>query len=543
LSLPEFEERLRRANERALAGIKPDTDGISREVAKLRRWLNDDRELRAPSEHLQAAVLRFRSFGGKQEFSFAELRLVCAASAMTILLGGKSFCLLTDRDLLADLLRQVSMFESEPRRLRRLFRGLLNCYFSTDPSESQVKGEGWEQLRSFLRQQVVRLGAGSTQPRWVEIIQEHRNLLDSEPCLRYADALLRNDRTEFNQIESELAISGASWIGRKIVWSLVKAAVKLDDARFSEHIARLLNQFEEARYASLLDECLAELLERYCRGKGQSAHAELFGFAVRHWKNPWLATNSGRWGRVSESTRKAVTAWLKLDLIQQFFELLASDGNGDRRRLEFWIKYHECMDDMYFALGSHARKHPSKEFRELRHRLIGRVKSLSGAGSPDNNAFLICFGDYIVVEFGNAGNACYVYQRSAGLTFSLESAQEIVAKDLKSPDNVLWLSHKDNVHGYRKWEQRFEARLYAGIQVRISPTQLPAPWGFGVVYDSFSPSLLNAFTNAFGCSYHDRRGDGGSELITIGTNHELAAKQLHSWGFRLAGSNDHWYRY
>jgi hypothetical protein len=542
LSLPDFEEQLRTANMAALANITSDTSGIRREVAKLRKWLNDDREAQTRSDHLQAALLKFRSCGGKEEFAFPELRLVCAASPVTIMLGGKAFCLLADRDLLTLLLRQVSSYDEEPRRLRRLFRGLLNCYFLTDPDESSLKAEGWNRLASFLRERVHRLSAGSTQPRWVEVIQEHRNLLEPEPCLRYADDLLRGDKTEFSLIESELAIGGSSWIGRKVVWSLVKKAVEFDDAQFSRFLPGLLEKLEQERYASLLDECLAELLERHCRGHSKPACVELFAFAVRHWKNPWLAINAGRWGRVSEATRHAVAAWLKLDLIQQFFELLASDGKGDRRRLEFWIKYHECMDDMYFALGTHARRHPSKEFRELRNRLMGRVMSLSGAGGPDNNAFLMCFGDYIIVEFGNAGNACYVYQKSTGLPFSLEPSQELVGRGLKCQSNVLKLLHKDNVRGHGTWEQRFEASLYTDLQIRLSPSQIPAPWSFGQVYNDFSPNVLSAFCAAFNCTYQDRSGYGGLEWVTVGSNLELAAKQLKSWGFRRSTSPIQWYR-
>jgi hypothetical protein len=542
LSLPDFEEQLRTANVAALAGITGDTSGITREVAKLRKWLNDNREAHIRSDHLQAALLKFRSCGGKEELAFPELRLVCAASPMTVMLGAKPFCLLADGDLVTQLLWQVSRFDAEPRRLRRLFRGLMNCYFGTDPEESAQKAKGCNRLGTFLRERVDKLSAGATQPRWVEIIQEHRNLLESEPCSRYADDLLCGNNTEFSLIESELSIGGSSWIGRKVVWSLVKRVVELDDARFSHLLKGLLEKLEQKRYASLLDGCLAELLERYCRGPAKPAHLELFAFAVRHWKNPWLAINAGRWGRVSAATRNTVAAWLKLDLIQQFFELLASDGNGDRRRLEFWIRYHECMDDMYFALGSHARRHPSKEFCELRTRLMGRVMNLSGAGGPDNNAFLMCFGDYIIVEFGNAGNACYIYQRSTGLPFSLESSLEVVGKDLKCQSNVLKLFHKDNVHGYRTWEHRFEASLYMDLQIRISSSQLPAPWSSGHVYSGFSPNVFVAFCNAFGCTCQDRRGEGGLEWVTVGRNLELAAKQLNSWGFRRSAFGNQWYR-
>jgi len=541
VSLLDFEARLRAANFAALATFKIDTSGIRAELGKLRKWLNVDRELSAPSAHLQMALLRFRQAGGTPECPFADLRLVCAASPISIPVGGATFCLLEQLDLLASLLRQVEFFQGDPRRFRRLYRGLLNCYFKIDPLENRARGEGWERLRCFLRDHVDYLGTGSIQPRWVEVIQEHRNLFDSEPCSRYSRELLRGNNAEFAQVESELAIGGSSWIGRMIVLSIVKAAVDLEDSQFNSHIPALLEKIEQERYASLLDLCLAQLLERYCRGTGKPPHANLFGCAVRHWKNPWLATNAGRWSRVSEATRKIVSAWLKLDLIQQFFELLASDGNGDRRRLDFWIRYHEVMDDMYFALGSHARNQPSREFQELRRRLLGRVLTLKEAGGPDNNGFLMCFGDYIVVEFGKAGNACYVYRRSE-LPFSLESSDELIAKQLKNPTNVLKLFHKDNVHGHTTWEGYFDAELYARIGVPPPGGRLPEPWHSNRVYCSSSPSLLNMFCLAFEGTYQNRRSDGGSERIKMEQYVEIAAEQLRAWGFSPGRSNTDWHR-
>jgi EH_Signature domain len=543
VSLLDFEDRLRAANFAALAAFKTDTSGIRAELGKLRKWLNGDRELRAPSAHLQIALLRFRQAGGAPECPFADLRLVCAASPMSIPVGGATFCLLEQLDLLASLLRQVKIFQADPRRFRRLYRGLLNCYFITDPSENRAKGEGWERLRCFLRDHVDCLGTGSIQPRWVEVIQEHRNLLDTEPCLRYSRDLLRGNNSEFAQVESELAIGGSSWIGRMIVLSIVKAAVALDDSQFNSHIPALLEKIEQERYASLLDSCLAQLLERYCRGTGRPPHANLFGCAVRHWKNPRLATNAGRWGRVSEATRKTVFAWLKLDLIQQFFELLASDGNGDRRRLDFWIKYHESMDDMYFALGSYARDHPGRDLRELRSRLTGRGMSLTGAGGPDNNAFLMCFGDYVIVECGNSGSACRVYRRSAGLPFDLDRDGKVTGKQLREDDlTVLWLQHKDGIKGYRSWESRFEFSLLTLFRIRRAPDTMPDPWGRGGLLSSCSTSELSSFCTAFGCGYEDNRKLGGCEWIGVPAGNKVAEDQLRLWGFVLSTARQKWWR-
>ena len=531
MRLVDFQDRLRLANNLATSVIHIDTAGIQGEIRKLKKWLGAERELRATSNQMQTALLEFRNCGRAEQPSFSNLRLICNAAGTILPVGGRSFCLLEESDLFGLLLQYVGCFGEQPRLFRRLFRGLLNCYFSSDPDEVPRQSQMWEVLRNFLRENLSKLGTGTVQPRWVDTIQDHNNLLEMDPCIRYGRDLLNGNDAQFKTIELELGIGGSSWIARKIVWSHVRAAAELEDARFAQVVPSILEMIELGKHASLRDQCLAALLERHCARSANAPNVALFTFAVRYWQNPWLPTNIAKWGRVSSTVKNAISAWLKLDLIQQFFEMLANDGNGDRRRLDFWIQYHDVMGDMYFALGSYARKHASKEFRELRSKLFGCELYLTGAGSPDNNAFMMCFGDYVVVEFGNPGNACYVYRRSNGLPFALEWKKEVLAKQLKDKSRIDWLQHKDNVRGFATWEERFESELYIEYRIRPSLEALPAPWRTGKCYSTCTANTLAAFCEAFGLSYSDNREGGGIALVTVSGKHELAEKQLRTWGF------------
>ena len=191
-----------------------------------------------------------------------------------------------------------------------------------------------------------------------------------------------------------------------------------------------MRTIDDKRFATLRDEILAGLIERYHRCKAADVHKELCDFAVAAWKNPWLPLNEMAWGRVSNAARQMISNWLKLDLIFEFFNLLAEDGRGDRSRFEFWRRYLEQIDDMYFVLGSRTLNSTDPNIRALRRKLEGRLMHLTGT-EPANNAFIMRIGNALIVEFSRSGNATYTYT-SYQLPFSLEGVQSNDIDDLKS---------------------------------------------------------------------------------------------------------------
>jgi hypothetical protein len=201
--------------------------------------------------------------------------------------------------------------------------------------------------------------------------------------------------------------------------------------------------------------------------------AGLRDFAVAHWGNPWLTLNRAKWSLVANDAREMIAGWLKLILIQQFFGLLAVDGTNDTRRLKFWESYHDSIDDMYFALGNTARWHRGADFQDIRKKMAGRLLNLHSAGPPDNNAFIMCIANYVVVEFGMTGNACYIFKRNQ-LPFGLDGDIAGNSTALKHPHFVERLLHKD---GTFEWERKFQATLVSlmRMQPRSQPIRSDVP--------------------------------------------------------------------
>ena len=541
-ALNDLLQALSAINGQAFQGLHFDQRPIEREIEQLKHWLSSSGEAQPSVDLIQAALKRFQATSTLTNLK--EVRLVCRGVATPI--GNSPVSVIDIRRLFPALLEEVSQYLGEPRKFRRCYRGLLSSYFAFDPvavggREDPLKN--WEQLRLYLLKHLPDIQTTGTDPDWVRVIVEHRNLLTEQPAERYGRDFLAGQIEQFAEMETQLGISGASWLGRAVVLAMVQAATQLDDAGFKQHLPRLLQMLEEPRHASLLDNCLAQLLERYARMATLVMHPALCNFAVAHWKNPWVNRNHARWKMVSEVTRKMVAGWLKLDFLKQFFELLSADGSNDTRRLDFWARYHQCIDDMYFVLGPYAMGNRSPAFVELRKKMEGRLLALSGGGSLENNAFIMTMGDFAFIEFGSMGNAAYVYSLTAGLPFDLSHARTLSSSDLKNKTRAInRMMHKDNMHGYHTWETRFDSSLFLAFGIRANEVDLPEPWRSGSCLSQGTHRNIDAFCQAFGFNQDNRSNEGGQFWIKADDSHQTANTQLRNWGFSYRGERGwvHW---
>jgi hypothetical protein len=213
----------------------------------------------------------------------------------------------------------------------------------------------------------------------------------------------------------------------------------------------------------LRDRGLQMMLNRYAKVPQTPQHRNLKDYSVNAWGNPWLPSNEHKWGGVTSEARQMVGDWLKLEFIELFFTKLAQDGLSDTRRVKFWTKYVPLIENIHFALGSYAMSSRERDYVELRTKLKGLTVSLEDS-NQHNNAFVMTMGDLVAVEFSGTSNAFYGYSLKKSLPFSLAKAVRSSPvngrNSLKNDARVLYLIHKDNVHGYSDWEERFKSELY-----------------------------------------------------------------------------------
>jgi len=488
-SMEDLKQALRAINETAFQGLYFDHRPIQQEIKKLESLVNKP-DTNPPIDRIQVAMGRFFTTSNLERFQ--DLWLISYGAATP--LGLDQIRLIEKKNYFLKLLDIIDCYQARPRAFRQLYRGLLSSYFSYDPEASYAKDAGpdhWQHLRCYLHDHINDLQTEGFNPDWIAALQEHRNLLTADPCSRYAEALLDGASDAFEEAGLQLGFSGASWVTRAVVAARIEAAIHRPDPVFKAHLASLLKLLGDRRHAILLNTGLAQLLERYAKTQPLMIHPELRDFAVEHWKNPWLPINQNRWALVSESTRKMIDNWLKLDLMKSFFELLSADGSNDTRRLDFWISYVDQIN-IYFALGRYAMQNQDPSFIAIRKKMAGCLRKLSGTGR-ENNAFIMTIGNMVFVEFGMQGNAAYIYP-SHELPFALNDVNDINLKELKDTEAGNRLYHKDNVHGYTRWERRFNAYLYQNFGIKVSnEKELPEPWASGSYYTTCNPSTIKTF--------------------------------------------------
>jgi len=430
-------------------------DGVLAELEKRARSGGSNYE---PRDLQVEAVKKFWDTG---EFSsLREARLV--SFGLAVRPWNDRRCLMEEPERFGVVVTGLREWESSPRQFRKCYQGLVRSYFDYDGLGRDVPATGqrnWRQLQAYLGDKAKLIRDATVNPDWVGCALENKGLFSETPCAAYAQDLLDGREDKVKHIRELLGITDASWFTRELVLSQIARVCGLDHATFSKMVGRLIALLGGNEV--LRDRGLQMMLDRYARVPQTPQHPGLKDYSVNAWGNPWLPSNEHRWGGVTEEARQMVGDWLKLEFIELFFTKLAQDGLSDTRRVKFWAKYVPLIENIHFALGTHAMYSRERDFVELRTKLKGLTVRLED--KPSNNAFVMTMGDLVAVEFSGESNAFYGYSVKRSLPFDLSkpvrSAPVNGKNSLKNDARVLYLRHQDNVHGYSDWEDRFKEQL------------------------------------------------------------------------------------
>jgi len=560
---------------------------IDGHLAKLEQQLRNGAKAYVPQDLQEEAVQRF--WASKRIDSFRDAQLVSHGIALPV--GAKRLRLIEDRERFPVLLDSVDEYLPAPRQFRRCYQGLLKGYFAYDYERNDVPkvgAENWHTLRGYLAKRSGDVLQGERNPQWTQTLQQHVTLFGLTPCERYGPALLAGNSHEVDDLREVLGISDGSWFMRKLFLAQVHAGVKKPDAQFLETLYRLLELLQTNEV--IRNEGLILVLNRFAQLRPPQLAIPLRDAAVAWWGNPWLDTNA-MWKHkdLAPEAKAMVTEWLKLEFITAFFTLLAEENTGDDRRLRFWERYVNTISDIRFALGSEAQSNTSPDFQKLRKKMAGLVVPLSD-NVRTNNAFIMRMGPLVVVEFSGYSNACYGYdaRRELPFRYDMPVVMPVDGKNsLKHSKRELYLRHQDGVHGYERWEDRFEEELATNFGVKpkksaapplvlkrpatppatsspgakvASPTASPQssaaptrPAASGAGRSSvgqtvgnwrttaYSRASLSLFAAQFGLSIDDLSAQNGNLWVRTDDSHLGINEVLLRWGFEYKNAKKGWW--
>ena len=430
---------------------------MTQALKELRRVLGDSDVVMPSGDVMQSTLRRFAST--QEAGSFTELKYVCYG--VTLPVGADGWRIIDRPPLFEKLIGLVEAREGQPRQFRRCYQGLLSGYFGFDRSAdvtTAASTTNWSRLRGFLDHKLDPLMAKTRQrdagPGWLETLSAHRNLLTSDPCTRYAKALATGDRAPLRQVCAELGIPATSWVWEDALMAYVQTVCGGADPVFHAGlpgILDLVNARSDLRLPrALATRATALAVARYARCARKPEHDDLRDTCLERIGDPWLKRVAWDAEVRSDPAREMVGAWINRVLIRDFFKLLAEDGAVDVRRLDYWLKWEPHIAGMWFVLGADARRNQSTPFVDLRKRMGGRERALSG-NDRQNNAFIMRIGPLLIIEFGMTNNACFVYAASDFQT-DLEAPQFSIY-ELKQRAGAKKLSHTPG------WERRFDLEL------------------------------------------------------------------------------------
>lgn len=471
-----------------------------------------------------------------------EMYLLCWSLGGT---AGSDIALMETPALVKNLLDEAKNTQAGGKLSTLAWRGLLFSYLNFDPERNPQGNAGWLQLRQFLADSFRRLwDTAKVKPDWMQALNENRSLLQDKPAKPYALPYLNGDRDSVYRFIDKLDIPESSWFIRAFLQVLVDAASGMADARFKEYLDAIISAtLKHRQYATAP---LKGMLLRYSKCDDLSEHVPLRELALEVWGSPKLKQNDPKWSSVPEEVKGMVLKWLLGTDIREFFQILSQDGSADERRLRFWLRYLDSMRDAYYSLGGTARWSPLQRYQDIRKRNKGRISHLRGT-TYDNNAFIMHFGAYVVVEFGSTGNACFCFKRD-NLPFNLEAdALFGTKKELKNeqhPGCKFRLIHGGTA-AWPRWEDQFEHELkklgiLPGAAARGYQTRTSRPNPSSSEQPPFSMDAFKQFVHVNGLAWNDHRQRSGALWVLRAEFPPDVIAQLRAWDFVEAAAG--WYK-
>ena len=435
--------------------------------------------------------------------------------------------------------------------------GLLQGYFRAKPEEIDGPAQqNWLDLRSFLASTLaaIRQRARAVPP-WLATLTEHDNLLGDRPCERYARMLLKGEASRLDRLRDDIGIPPDSWFWREAVLAQVRAACDLANEPFKTAIPMVLDAL--ANHSTLSNEALISLLPRYHRSFANSPHQKLQDYAVKNWGSPDISSQQ-RWLQVPPEVKGMILKWLAREDLETFFEVLQEDRTVDRRRFDFWLRYHGQMSYVRIALGPQPWSSSNIDLKQMRERRGDRVCRLEG-GQGNLNAIIMNIRDHFFVEFSHTGNAAFGYAGHQ-VRFSLDRRQVPLwaLKIQSSADHAFREPHVDS--RAETWEQKYERILADQLGIFPDPDRQPltrsgtprptivahtgtarmpptAPAASAGLLDM---TRLQNYCRQMGLRMDDRRAKGGAVWVHYDGEAESMARELKAMGFQFSRGNGWW---
>jgi hypothetical protein len=222
------------------------------------------------------------------------------------------------------------------------------------------------------------------------------------------------------------------------------------------------NVLSDLTPAEIFTEAISAFILSESARRSEAFQSVLKSYVQSHKRlgDPRTRESAPNWRMMAPEANQRYLSWLARDSIIFFFNTILPNTNENRRRKDFWLRYHDRIRDFQVAVSENdawkvkANQHKSEL---LYHSRIAH---------PTTSAFLMQFegwggAQYIVIEFSENGNAAYIYRLAdfEGKRLSLRTPRFTSLSNLKF-DKTHRIFHNG------EWEPRTAYRLASDFGIR-----------------------------------------------------------------------------
>ena len=162
-----------------------------------------------------------------------------------------------------------------------------------------------------------------------------------------------------------------------------------------------------------------------------------------------------QWQNVPVGARDLVVHWLSEEELLFFFDLLMEGRSDFQQRAPFWRKYLARAIRSRVVVGDrdYQRLRPKLDEIRARGRTFARVHR---GHDPKASAFIMDFGEVVIVEFSRENSACYIYKNETRQPYFDFTQQVFGWYELKNRRRGDAHSH---VAPPENWHRKFQAVL------------------------------------------------------------------------------------
>ena len=295
------------------------------------------------------------------------------------------------------------------KRSRCLY-GMVNAYFS-DWRDMDDPATVEQLLRSVF-------ASASDKNPVVQKWRECKPLFSEHSVTFLADEICAGQKAVDDTLE-DYYVGPLTKLGRSVRDSAARAACehfrRTERSRDSEWGVRYLQWMTERLLSDLTRKdafyyAISSLILSDSAKRSEGFQRALRSYVQSHKMlgDPRVRESSVNWRSMAPEAAQHYLSWLARDSIIFFFNTILPNTNENRRRKDFWLRYHDRIRDFQVAVSEADlwKVRASQKNSELLY--------YSQVAHPTTSAFLMRFegygAQYIVAEFSEKGNAAYIFK-------------------------------------------------------------------------------------------------------------------------------------